>query len=114
MYDIETYFLVFIIIQFFHSIEELSTGFHKKCPFFKMKFGSFLAFEILFIMFWTAVYLLEQFPFREKLMGYFILLMLANGIWHITWWGISKKYVPGIITAPLFVIAFIGYYSHLI
>jgi hypothetical protein len=39
--------------------------------------------------------------------------MFTNGIWHIAWWGIEKKYVPGLVTAPLFVIAFSIFYYQL-
>jgi len=39
--------------------------------------------------------------------------MFANGIWHIVWWAIEKKYVPGLLTAPLHLIAFIYFYFSL-
>ncbi len=78
-----------------------------------MTFRFFLAFEITFFSFWTVVYFMT-IPAREYLMAFFILLMFANGIWHITWYGIVKRYVPGLITAPLFVIVFVYYYFYAI
>lgn len=102
-----------LAIQFIHSIEELSTGFHEKFPLFKMKFLTFLIFEILFLGFFVAV-LLAPIPFREQLMALFIVLMFANGLWHMVWWGIVKRYVPGLITAPLFVVIFFVFYFRMI
>jgi len=110
MGSIETFFMIFLGVQFFHSIEELTQGFHKKFPLFKMSFRFFLTFEIIFFLFWLSVVLLKEFPFREYLMPIFIVLMFANGLWHLVWFGIVKKYVPGVLTAPLFVILFLVFY----
>ena len=109
MITLEYFFLIMLGIQFLHSIEELSNKFHEKFPLFPMTFRFFLSFEVIFFSFWTLIYFVE-IPFREYLMAFFVLLMFGNGIWHITWYGIEKKYVPGIITAPLFVIAFSIFY----
>lgn len=110
MTTLEYFFVTLLGIQFLHSIEELTTGFHEKFPLFKMKFKTFLLFEIVFFIFWMALFLIKQFDLRRQLMAFFPLLMFANGLWHIVWWGIAKKYVPGLITAPLFIIVFSIFY----
>ena len=110
MATLEIYFIIFLIIQFFHSIEELTNKFHKKFPFGKLKFKNFFLFEVLFLAFWLSILILDQLKYRNILMSIFILLMFANGIWHIVWWRMKKKYVPGIFTAPWFVIVFLFFY----
>lgn len=107
---LETFFLILLGIQLIHSIEELSTGFHRRFPLKKMKWRTFLIFEIVFLSFWVIVYLLDQTNVREYLMAFFTLLMFANGLWHMVWWGIEKRYVPGLITAPFFVITFVVFF----
>lgn len=107
---LETFFIALLVIQFFHSIEELSNMFHEKFPLFKMSFKFFLFFELFFFSFWVLVLLVEQFPARKELMSVFNVLMFINGWWHIVWWAIVKKYVPGLVTAPLFIIIFLVFY----
>jgi|GEM_PF-691841 len=114
MSTIETYFLIMLGIQVFHSIEELTQNFHEKFPLLKMSFKFFLLFEILFLLFWITIFMLKDIPNRFTLIAFFILLMFINGLWHIVWWGIKKKYVPGLITAPLFVIVFWSFYFYII
>ncbi len=108
----ESIYIVMLGIQFLHSIEELSHNFHEKFPLFKMSFRFFLTFEIIFFSFWLAVILFQQFPLRSHLINIFILLMFVNGLWHLVWWGVIKKYVPGLMTAPFFIITFLIYYFH--
>ncbi|MDA1292396.1 MAG: HXXEE domain-containing protein [bacterium] len=110
MASLETVFAILLGIQFLHSIEELSTGFHKQFPLGAMKFRTFLAFEIIFLGFWITVFFMKGFLYRESLMAFFNVLMFANGLWHMVWWGIVKRYVPGLVTAPLFVITFLVFY----
>lgn len=107
MAHLEIYTVVFLIIQALHSLEELTQGFHRKVPFLSLKFETFLAFEVLFMSFWLVVFFLVAFPYRETFLASFILWMFANGIWHLAWGIIDKKYVPGVVTAPLFIIAFV-------
>ncbi len=67
-----------------------------------MSFRFFLTFELIFTVFWLAVLFIHQFPFRFWLMGFFCMLMFANGVWHIVWFWFfekAKKYVPGLCTA---------------
>jgi len=104
---IEQFFLVSLVVQIVHSIEELSTGFNKKWYVFKMPFWVFLAFEICFSSFWLAVLLLPAFPYRVYLQEFFLALMFANGVQHLVWSGIVKKYVPGLITAPIHIGVFL-------
>ena len=107
---LEIFFIFSIIIQFAHAVEELLTGFHKKWYLFKMPFWIFFLFEILFSLFWILVLLIDLFPNRETLQTFFLVLMLANGIQHIIWWRIVKKYVPGLITAPLHIVVSLIYF----
>lgn len=107
---LETTFTILLGIQFFHSIEELSTKFHERFPLFKMKWQTFLLFEIIFLSFFLSVLLFENLANRDVWMAIFTILMFANGLWHIVWWGIEKKYVPGLCTAPLFIITFLIFY----
>lgn len=110
MANLELFFIILLGIQLFHSIEEISNRFNEKFPLFKMSFRFFLSFEIIFFIFWLFVLLFQQFPIREYFMSFFIVLMFGNGLWHLVWWGIVKKYVPGPITAPFFVITFLIFY----
>lgn len=110
----QTTFIILLGIQVLHSIEELKSGFHTKFPLFKMNQSTFLSFEIFFFLFWLSVLVFQGFPFRTPLMAFFIILMFANGVWHLVWYGITKKYVPGLTTAPLFVIVFLIFYFQLV
>ena len=107
---LETIAIIMLVVQFAHSGEELLTGFHRRWYLTKLPFSYFLAFEILHNLFWTAVILLNYFPLRIYLLGSFVVLMFANGIQHLVWAGMVKKYVPGLITAPVHVILFLVLY----
>ena len=107
---LEQFFVISLLVQIAHSIEELSTGFHKKWYVFKMPFWVFLSFEIVFEGFWIAVWLLQDFPNRALLQAFFLALMFANGVQHAVWVGNVKKYVPGLITAPVHIMVFLVYY----
>ena len=114
---LEKFFAIFVVIQLLHSIEELSTGFHKRFPPFRMTFRFFLIFELCFNAFWISVLFVAGFPFREHLMAFFAVLMFGNGIWHIVWFWFfekGKRYVPGLITAPVHVITFLIFYTLLL
>ena len=104
MANLETFYLLSLGVQLVHSIEELSTGFHKKWYLFKMPFWIFLVFEIGFTAFWMVVLFSPAFPYRIFLQTLFLLLMFANGVQHLVWYGNTKKYVSGLLTAPLHVV----------
>lgn len=104
MQHLETFYIISLITQLFHSVEELSTGFHKKWYLSTMPFWVFLLFEVVFSLFWIGVYLYKDFPYREALQISFLILMFINGIQHVIWWRFKKKYVPGLITAFLHVL----------
>ncbi len=107
-----TFFAISLITQLLHSIEELSTGFNKSWYLFKMPFRTFLIFEIIFSLFWLLVLALKGLPLRSYLQSFFLVLMFANGIQHIVWWGVAKKYVPGLVTAFVHIgVFFVFYYS---
>jgi len=98
------------LVQLVHSFEELTKGFHRKWFLFKIPFKIFLGFEILHNIFWLFVLLLPTFPYRTQVLAFFILLMFANGVEHLIWAGSAKKYVPGLLTAPIHVILFLIFY----
>jgi hypothetical protein len=110
MNDLESFYILSLSVQVIHSIEELSTGFHKRWYLFKMPFWAFLVFEICFSGFWIVVLMNPIFPYRSTLQLFFLLLMFANGIQHFVWWGNVKKYVPGLLTAPIHIIIAIIYF----
>jgi len=112
--SIDTFAITVFLLQTAHSVEELSTGFHRKWYLFKMPFWAFLLFEIVFEVFWGSVVFLNQFPLREYLLPFFFALMFANGVQHIVWAGIAKRYIPGLITAPFHIILFLIIYYTLI
>jgi hypothetical protein len=97
-------FPVLLGVQYLHSIEELCTGFHRKWYLFKMPFLAFVCFEILFLSFWTFIGISPDLLFRKQLMLSFNCLMLINGIQHLLWAASKKQYVPGLMTAPFFII----------
>jgi len=108
MNNLESFYILSLSVQVIHSIEELSTGFHKRWYLFKMPFLIFLLFEILFTSFWIVILLVPSLPNRTMLQTTFLLLMFANGVQHLVWWGNVKKYVPGLLTTPIhIIIAFI-------
>jgi hypothetical protein len=113
MSPLEQFFAISLLVQIAHSIEELSTGFHKKWYAFKMPFWVFLTFEVVFESFWIIVWLFQDFPSRVYLQAIFLALMFANGVQHIVWAGILKKYVPGLVTTPLHIIVFLMFYFRL-
>ena len=110
MSPLEQFFTISLLVQIAHSIEELSTGFHKKWYVFKMPFWVFFAFEVVFESFWISVWCFQNFPNRAYLQIFFLALMFANGVQHIVWAGNVKKYVPGLITAPIHIIVFLVFY----
>lgn len=107
---IEQFFVISLFAQFTHAVEELLTGFHKKWYLFKMPFGIFLLFEIVFEVFWIAIWLSPNFPNRIYFESFFMVLMFANGIQHVVWAGNVKKYVPGLVTAPVHIVVFLIFY----
>ena len=110
MLFLSTFFVLMFVVQIVHSVEELATGFHKKWFFFKMSFKFFLTFEVLHNLFWFAVLVFNQFPYRNHLMAFFIVLMFAQSLWHLAWWAMKKEYVPGLVTASLHVGLFLTFY----
>ena len=106
---LEQFFIISLFVQLVHSVEELTTGFHKKWYLFKMQFHTFLIFEIIFSAFWIFVFF-SSLASREHLQAFFLVLMFANGVQHIVWWGWEKKYVPGLITAFAHIAVFLVFY----
>lgn len=110
MHALEQFFVLSLLVQLVHSLEELSTGFHKKWYLFSMPFWVFLSFEVVFSGFWFFVLLHHAFPYRSYFQAFFLALMFANGVQHIVWWGSVKKYVPGLATAFVHIAVFLVFY----
>ncbi len=90
-------------IQILHSIEEIVTHFERRWPLWKMSRATFVLFELLFSL--LFLYVLVAAPsFQDTFARVFLLLMFANGVWHLFWAGSEKTYVPGLITAPLHIL----------
>ena len=99
---IEQFFIIGLFVQIAHSIEELAMGFHKKWYLFKMPFWFFLVFEIVFESFWIAVWLFIEPKVSD--------IKAA----HLSGAGNVKKYVPGLVTAPIHMIVFLVFYLRFI
>jgi hypothetical protein len=108
------YFVILGIIQLIHSQEEIWTGFHKRWFVFTMPRWVFIAFEVLFSIPILLFMANPNLNLAKIYMPIFALLMLINGLGHMVWGLVERKYVPGLITAPLFVLIFIFYYVDLI
>lgn len=108
------YFVIFGIVQLIHSQEEIWNDFHKKWFVFKMPLAVFLAFEATLSAAILAYIVNPHLPGASIFMSWFMFLMFINGAEHIFWAAVAKKYVPGLITAPIFIILFGFYYSSLL
>jgi hypothetical protein len=75
-----------------------------------MPFWLFLLFELTLLSFLGFIWLNHSFPNREYFQAFFLALMFANGVQHLVWSGAAKKYVPGLITAPVHIAVFLTYY----
>lgn len=107
---LSTYYTALVVIQLLHSQEEIFTHFEKRWPVWKMSRVVFVTFEILFSIFIILPIFFVSFPYRIEWMLLFNLLMFANGVWHLMWFACEKRYVPGLVTAFLFLIAFAMFY----
>jgi|SRR3989344_4526444 len=103
MENITLAFAISCIIQVLHSLEEIFTRFEQRWPLWKMSRAIFVFFEIIF----SAVFLCVLFfqpSFYNTFAKVFLLLMFANGIWHLFWGWSERRYVPGLITAPFHIL----------
>lgn len=108
------YFVLLGLTQLLHSQEEIWTGFHKRWFGFTMPRWVFVLFEILFSLPIVAYIVNPDLPLANWYMHFFSLVMLVNGIGHIVWSLVVKSYVPGLATAPFFVVIFAFYYLSLV
>jgi hypothetical protein len=109
-----SYFVIFGILQIIHSQEEIWTGFHEKWFVFSMPRWLFLTFEFVLSATIITYTFKPQLNGADHFMQWFIFAMLLNGIEHIVWAAVKKTYVPGLVTAPFFVLLFAAYYKQLI
>ena len=96
-------FTISSIIQILHSLEEIFTHFERRWPLWKTSRAVFVSFEIVFSALFLYV-LFFQPSFYVIFAKAFILLMFANGIWHLFWGWSERQYVPGLITAPFHIL----------
>jgi hypothetical protein len=57
---------------------------------------------------------IADFSYKELLQSFFLALMFANGVQHVVWAGVVKKYVPGLITAPIHILVFMLFYLQIV
>lgn len=107
---LEKYFIVLVGVQWLHSLEEIFTHFEIRWPVWKMSRIFFISLEAIFIPLVLAFWFINNIPFRDTFMLSYIVLMFANGVWHLMWAGTEKRYVPGLITAPLLILVFLLFY----
>lgn len=96
-------------VQVIHSLEEIFTRFEKRWPLWRMNRVTFVSFEIFFTALFLSVFFIKP-AFGETFAKAFLLVMFANGIWHIFWAWSEKRYVPGLVTAPLHIIIAFWYF----
>lgn len=108
------YFVLLGLIQLVHSQEEIWTNFHKKWFVFTMPRWLFITLEAFLSLTIIAYIAKPDLPLAHWYMPLFALIMLINGVGHIVWALIARKYVPGLTTAPLFIAVFVFYYASLI
>ena len=111
---VETFYIYFVLLYLFHSQEEIYFHFEKVWPLWKMSRRFFIIMEILLSVFVISIIFIKTYPYRIYLMSTFNIIMFANGIWHITGAALTKKYVPGLITAPFAVVLFLIYYFQIL
>lgn len=109
MENLITAFTISCIIQIFHSLEEIFTHFEKRWPLWKMNRVTFVSFEIIFSLLFLFVLFFDP-TFQIVFAKAFLMLMFANGIWHLFWGWSEKRYVPGLVTAPFHVLNFAIYF----
>lgn len=112
--SLHAYFIAFGVVQLAHSQEEIWTGFHKKWFLFTMPRWVFIAFEVVLSATILAYMLNLHLVGATVFSQWFIFAMLLNAMEHIIWGAIKKSYVPGLITAPIFLALFIPYYANLV
>ncbi len=102
-----TSFLLLILLQALHSIEETTFGLYNLLPYFR-PFGdaAFEAFAIgntLVVTLGLWCYLYRVKPgaasARAWMWGWCI-VEIGNGIGHPTWSLLAGQYIPGTVTAP--------------
>ncbi len=91
------------LIQVLHSTEEIYTHFEQRWPLWKTSRATFISFEIVFSLIFLYVFFFQPF-FYFIFAKSFLLLMFANGLWHLFWGWNERRYVPGLITAPLHIL----------
>ncbi|OGD81596.1 hypothetical protein A2572_04425 [Candidatus Collierbacteria bacterium RIFOXYD1_FULL_40_9] len=101
--NITTAFTVSCIVQIFHSLEEIFNHFEKRWSLWKTSRATFVTFEVLFSLLFLYT-LLFQPSFYAAFAKAFLLLMFANGVWHLFWGWSDRRYVPGLITAPFHIL----------
>jgi hypothetical protein len=112
--DVYNWFVIFGMVQLVHSQEEIWAGFHNKWFAAKLPLWLFVSFEIVLSVTIISYIINPNFAGADIFMPWFIFVMLLNGMEHIIWAAVKKSYVPGLITAPIFIILFALYYAWLI
>lgn len=112
--DAYGYFVAFGVIQLIHSQEEIWTNFHRRWFVFKMPRYVFVAFEMLLSALIVIYIVNPNIAPIKYVLPIFALTMLINGVGHVIWSLVEKRYVPGLVTAPAFIIIFLAYFFELV
>ena len=112
--DAYGYFVAFGVVQLIHSQEEIWTNFHRRWFVFKMPRWVFISFEIVLSAFIVLYMIQPGIAPVSVVVPIFALVMLINGLEHVIWGLVEKRYVPGLVTAPAFIIIFLAYFFELV
>ncbi len=112
--DSRGYFVMIGLTQLVHAQEEIWANFHKRWFVFTMPRWIFITFEVVFSAVIVAYIVKADLAFAGIFVPLFCLTMFVNGIGHIVWGLVTKKYVPGLVTAPILSILFVLYFISLI
>jgi len=84
-----------------HLVEEIHTGFRRKFPLGEMPRSVFVTVNIIVYSWALAAYLSYFFnhPWGPSLVFFFSLAVLGNGLFHLGYMVLRRRYFPGGITA---------------
>ena len=105
MNDLSSAILLLILSLIAHLVEEVKTGFRKQFPLGEMPLWGFLSANgaIYLCLFALLVLSIRDHPLSIPLAWAFAIIMLLNGIAHLTIAAVRKRYFPGMITSFLLI-----------
>ncbi len=118
-------FLILVLAQGLHSVEEYIGRFWEIFPPLRFLSGlisedletGFLIINIGFFIFgiWCWVFpVLRNYKYARRLIWFWIVIEMINGIGHPFWALYEREYVPGVVTALILLILSIYLLRHLL